>query len=287
MALTAGDIIKRIRDHVGASWLAPTSEGFECGSESVTVNGIVTAWTPTIDAINKAVSLKANFMISVEPPYWHEFGSIKTEVSYGRPTPEALNANPVYQSKKKLIDSNNLVIWRFNENFKALPDNPRLNALAASLHWKGREDAAATKKLAGIQAGVYAIPETSFLNLAKQAKDLVGAKALRAVGDPKASIRRVALLPGYMTNERMMAMVHDRNVDVVISGDACQWESFEYAEDWIDASWGKGLILLGQAASESPGGKEMANWLQSFIKDVPVTGFACGELYDFVLAQGA
>ena len=282
MAVTAGQIVKRIRDRVGASWKSPSSEGFECGNENANVTGIVTAWTPTLEVIEKAVSLKHNFIVCMEPPFWHEFGQVKTEVSYGRPTPEMLDKNPVYQHKKKLIESNHLAIWRFNENFQALPENPRLKALAETLRMKGREDAAATQKLASIHAGVYAIPETSLFNLAKQAKELAGAKALRTVGDPKATVRRVALLPGYMTDESMMAIVHDRNVDVVISGDACQWEAFEYAEDWIDAGWGKGLILLGHAVSESPGGKEMANWLHAFVTDVPVVGVASGECYDFV-----
>ena len=42
-------------------------------------------------------------------------------------------------------------------------------------------------------------------------------------------------------------------VDAVISGDACEWEAFEYAEDWISAGEGKALILLGTAVSMNPG----------------------------------
>lgn len=287
MAVTAGQIISRIRQRIGTAWKSPSSERFECGSENANVTGILTAWTPSIEVLEKAVSLKHNLVISMEPPFWHEFGEVKAEVSYGRPTLEMLKQDRAFQFKKKLIDDNGIVIWRFHENYVALPENPRLHALAEVLGMKGREDAAATRKRNGTQSGVYAISETTLRNLAKQAHDLAGAKTLRALGDPQARIRRVALAPGYMTNQRLMDIVRGRDVDAVICGDACQWESFEYAEDWIDAGWGKAMILLGQAASESPGGKAMAGWLSSFIADVPVTGVACGECYQFVAVHNA
>ena len=281
-SLTANAVVERIRSRASSAWMGGTSEGFQCGDPNETVMGIATAWTPTIEALQKSISLKHNLMISMEPPFWRESGTVRTEVSMGTPSMKVLEASSVYQYKKKLIDDHGLILWRFNENYKALPSNPRLNALARTLGYKAYENTAATQKLAATGAGVYTIPEISLADLAKKARESAKAKALRVLGDPKEKVKSVALLPGYIQNEDIMAMVRDRSVDVVVCGEPCEWEAFEYAEDWVTAGWGKGMISLGRAASEDPGAKELATWIGSFIGNVPVTGIAVGEPFSYV-----
>lgn len=285
--LTADAVVEKIRGRVGDTWMEGSSEAFECGSPDVAVTGIATVWTPTIEALQKAISMKHNLIVSMEPPFWRENGTVKTEVSMGAPQPKVLEASSVYQYKKKLIDDHGLTIWRFNENYKALPSNPRLNALAQTLGYKGHEDAQATQKLIDVRAGIYAVPEVTLMDLAKKARDTANAKALRVVGDPNEKVKSIVLMPGYVTDQDIMAMVHDRNVDVVVCGEACEWEAFEYAEDWITAGWGKGMILLGRAASEDPGARELATWMRSFISDVPVTGIPVGEPFNYVPSHKA
>lgn len=280
--LTASAVVERIRSRASSDWMGGTSEGFQCGDPDSTVTGIVTAWTPTIEAIQKTIALKHNLMITMEPPFWREDGTVKTELSMGTPSMKVLETSSTYQFKKKLIEEHGLILWRFNENYQALRSNPRLNALARTLGYAPHENAAATQKLAATGAGVYTIPETSLADLAKRARESASASALRVLGDPKAKVKSVALLPGYIQNEDIMAMVRDRNVDVVVCGEPCEWEAFEYAEDWITAGWGKGMIALGRAASEDPGAKALAVWIASFLSDVPVAGIAVGEPFSYV-----
>ena len=285
--LTADAVVQKIRTQVGQSWLGKTSERFECGGGDATVKGIAVMWTPSIDALRKAISMKHNLIISMEPPFWRENGTVKTEASMGPPPLQQIEGTTVYQYKKKLIDDNGIVIWRFNENYKALPENPRLARLAKTLGYKGRENAEATRKIADTGAGIYAIREVSLMELAKKARDDANAKALRVLGDPAARIRSVVVLPGYMTDDLVMTMVRDHNVDAIICGETCEWEAFEYAEDWITAGWGKGMIMLGRAASEDPGAQELAVWMKSFITEVPVIGIAVGEPFSYVPAHRA
>jgi putative NIF3 family GTP cyclohydrolase 1 type 2 len=280
--LTADRVVEKIRSEVSSDWMGGTSEGFQCGDRNARVTGIATTWTPTIEALQKAISLRHNLVISMEPPFWRESGTVRTEVSMGTPSKKVLEASPVYQYKKKLIDDHGLTLWRFNENYRALPSNPRLNALARTLDYKAHENPAATQKLAAIGAGVYEIPEISLADLAKKARDRVNAKALRVLGNPNEKVKSVALMPGYIEDEDIMAMVHARNIDVVVCGEPCEWEAFEYAEDWITAGWGKGMVALGRAASEDPGAIELATWIGSFLTDVPLTGIAVGEPFSYV-----
>jgi hypothetical protein len=264
-----------------------TSETFETGGGDMIVTGIATVWTPTIESLKKAISLKHNFVISMVPPYWHEPGTVKPEISYGPPTSKALEASPAYQIKKKLIGDNGLTIFRFSENYSALASNPRLNALAKVLGYNGHEVSGSAQKLQPIRAAVYSLPETSLIELAKGARDRANAKALRVLGDPAAKVKNVGLIPGYVTNADFMQLVHDRNVDVVVCGEACEWEAFEYAEDWITADWGKGFIMLGRAASEDPGAVALADWIKTCISEVPITGIAVGEPFNYVPSHKA
>ena len=280
--ITASAVVEKIRGQAPATWMAGTSEGFECGDGNVNVTGIVAVWTPTIQSLQKAISLKHNLIISMEPPFWRESGTVQAEVSMGTPSVKVLETSSVYQYKKKLIDDHGLILWRFNENYQALPSNPRLNALARTLGFKAYENPAATQKLAATGAGVYSIPEISLADLAKKARESANAKALRVLGDPQEKVKSVALLPGYIQNQDIMAMVRDRTVDVVVCGEPCEWEAFEYAEDWITAGLGKGMVMLGRAVSEDPGAKELATWIRSFIAEVPVSGIAVGEPFSYV-----
>lgn len=131
--LMASGVIERIRRQVGSSWLGATNESFESGTGDLNVSGIATTWTPSIEALQIAIAVNHNFIISVVSPFRYEAGTVKTEVSYGSPSMKQMESSPAFQFKKKLIDDHGLAIWRFYENYLALPANPRLNALANAL----------------------------------------------------------------------------------------------------------------------------------------------------------
>jgi putative NIF3 family GTP cyclohydrolase 1 type 2 len=67
-SLTGSAVVEKIRSQVSRTWMGGTSEGFECGEMDATVTGIATAWTPTIEALQKAIPLKRHLIISMEPP---------------------------------------------------------------------------------------------------------------------------------------------------------------------------------------------------------------------------
>ena len=148
--LTADAVVERIRSQVGSTWMGGTSEGFLFGEPTAKVTGIAIGWTPSIELLQKAISLQRNLIISMEPPFWRESGPVFSEVSMGTPSMKILEANSVYQYKKKVIDDHGLVLWRFNENYRALPANPRLNGLARTLGYKAHEIPVATQKLSAI-----------------------------------------------------------------------------------------------------------------------------------------
>ena len=121
---------------------------------------------------------------------------------------------------------------------------------------------------ATMRPGVLTIPETTLGEFASQVKRLTGSRAFRCVGDPKARVSRILLGPGYAT-PRMTA-----GVDVVIGGEQQEadgaFDDAEYVRDATALGMPKGLIMLGHVVSEEPGMEDMANWMRTFIQEVPI-----------------
>lgn len=308
-ALTADQAAKRIQEHFGTGWKTSGGDGFKAGKPDTVVTGIATTWTPTVDVLKQAVAKGQNLIISVEAPYWVSApaggggggrgrGGAAPAAGAAAPAGRGAPAGPgspngpgavvegsdAYKYKSSYVDEHKLVIWRFSENWDALPQQFRLRALAASLGWQSHEDVEATKLVAQVNAAVYALPKTTLSAFANDVKAKQNIRAMRVLGDPNAAISRVVLRPGYLLAPDVMQMVRDTKADAVVVGEACEWEAFVYCEDWINAGWGKAMLMMGYAVSEDPGSKEMASWLKSLIPEVPVSSISSGEPFTPVKA---
>jgi putative NIF3 family GTP cyclohydrolase 1 type 2 len=60
------------------------------------------------------------------------------------------------------------------------------------------------------------------------------------------------------------------DVDALVIGETREWELVEYVQDMIFSGKKKALIVIGHVLSEQSGMKLCAEWLKSFIRDVPV-----------------
>jgi hypothetical protein len=75
--------------------------------------------------------------------------------------------------------------------------------------------------------------------------------------------------------------VNDPEIDVVISGEQQEvdgaFDSPEYVLDASSLGIPKGWIMLGHAVSEEAGMLEMAQWIKSFVPELPVQLVKAGE----------
>ena len=65
------------------------------------------------------------------------------------------------------------------------------------------------------------------------------------------------------------------NVDVIVAGEVREWETVEYVRDKVFAGEKKGLILVGRVVSEEPGMAICADWLKTFVPEVPDPPHLC------------
>jgi putative NIF3 family GTP cyclohydrolase 1 type 2 len=100
---------------------------------------------------------------------------------------------------------------------------------------------------------------------------------LRAVGDRKATIRRVLLFPGSMTPATMWQRYSE--VDLIVAGEVREWENAHYAADMFAAGEKRALVTTGRVASEEPGMRMCAEWLKTVVKEVPAKWIGVGDPY--------
>jgi hypothetical protein len=104
-----------------------------------------------------------------------------------------------------------------------------------------------------------------------------GSRALRIVGDPNAKVSTAAVGMGY-SMPRLSP-----GIDVVIGGENPEtggtFDATEYVLDAAALGVNKGQIILGHAISEEPGMEDCAQWLRTFISEVPIRFIPAGEPY--------
>ncbi|HXS95559.1 MAG TPA: hypothetical protein VN736_13230 [Candidatus Limnocylindrales bacterium] len=268
--LTAQVVIQRIQSELGGEWPATGLDGWKGGNPETVVKGIATTAMATLDVLKAAVKAKANLILTYEPTFYgRQDGQPRPGGGGGRGPMGFGPDDPVVQAKREFIEKNGLAIFRLRDHWQARKENEMLTAFAGALGWgKGRvkDDI------------VYEIPPSTAEAIVASIRDRLKLRAgLRAVGDRKATVRRVLVQPGSMTPATMWSRYSE--VDMVVAGEVREWENTEYAADMFTAGEKRALVTVGRVVSEEPGMRACAGWLKSVVKDVPATWIDAGDPY--------
>jgi putative NIF3 family GTP cyclohydrolase 1 type 2 len=253
--LTAGQIIERIQKNVGVPWRAETVDTIKSGTPDTQVKGIATTMMATLDVVQRAAAAGKNMVITHEPTFYsHED---KTD---------ALKDDPTYRFKQDFLDKNNMVVFRFHDHWHAHKPDGIATGMVEALGWGKNVDPQNPRQ--------FLFDNLTLGDLAKQMRDRLKIHAMRVVGDPNLKVHTVAGNWGYAGSSRPFARP---DLDVLVIGEAREWELIEYAADTITSGKKKGLIVLGHIPSEQAGMINCANWLKTFISEVPVEFIAAPE----------
>jgi hypothetical protein len=69
------------------------------------------------------------------------------------------------------------------------------------------------------------------------------------------------------------------DADMTIAGEVREWENTAYAADMFTAREKRALVTVGRVASEDPGMRVCARWLDAAIEEVPVRWIPAGDVY--------
>ena len=255
-ALTAQEVVDRIKKSVGVEWKPDTVDTFKAGDPALVVKGVVTTGMATMDVLKQAVTAGANLVITAEPTFYS-----RADIA----TPD-----PVCAAKSDFINKNGLVIWRFSDHWRLRKPDPLVQGLADVLGWS-------TLRAADDPTRV-SIPSITLGALASRVKKTLNARGgIRVIGDPETKVERVALLPGATPLRASLDTLP--GVDAIIAGEVREWESVEYARDTVTAGSKKGLILLGRVLSEDPGMNVCAQWIRKVVPQLTTTWIRVGDPY--------
>jgi putative NIF3 family GTP cyclohydrolase 1 type 2 len=253
--LTAGQVVERIKSNLGVPWRGGPTDTFKSGDVDTPVTGIATTVMSTFDVLKRAAAGGKNLVITHEPTFW-----------LGNDEVRSFTGDTVYQSKLQFIRDHNLAIWRFHDHLHARQPDMSAVGLAESLGW--------SSYASPTEPRVYVLPRVRLRDLAKDIERRLKLPAIRVIGDPQSTISRAALMQGTPPFHAATVLP---NVDVVVAGEQREWEGVEYAFDANTAGQKKGLVLIGHWVSEDQGMRVCAEWLQSFVTEVPIEWIPAGD----------
>jgi putative NIF3 family GTP cyclohydrolase 1 type 2 len=257
--MTAKDVLELMKKNLGGPWNESTyRDVFHAGDPNIEVKGIATTFMATLDLLQRAHAAGLNMVVTHETTFWNDRDDTKD-----------LTSDPVYKFKVDYCTKNGMAVLRFHDHAHSHRPDFIWVGLMRALGWSESGNTPGMR--------TYSFPETTLGELAADIQRRTGSRAFRVVGDPKAKVRTAAASMGYGMGR------FGPNVDVVLGGENPESSgAFDPAEYCLDAAFlgmPKGQIILGHAISEEPGMEDAANWLRTFIKDVPVQFVRSGEPY--------
>ena len=257
-ALTAGEVVSRIKNQVTCEWRKETVDTYKSGDDKIPVTGIATTFLATLDVLKRAQAEGLNMVITHEPTYYNHLDNTTF-----------FEDDAVFKAKRAFIEANNMVIFRFHDHWHLTNPDGIHTGMIQELGWKEYQ--------VGSDEMIFKLPMQSVGTLAKALQEHFGSPAIRVVGDPDLMISKVGMAAGAPGSQAQITMLRRDDVEVLIGGETHEWETVEWVRDAVTSGLSKSLILIGHANSEEAGMQYCADWLKGFIKEVPISFVEAGD----------
>jgi putative NIF3 family GTP cyclohydrolase 1 type 2 len=249
---TAREIIAAIQHEIPTGWDGPTVDTFKAGNPDTVISGIAVTMMATMDVLQRAAAHGDNLIITHEPTFFDHLDA-----------PQGIKEDDaIWKEKREFIEKNGLVVWRFHDHWHSRTPDGILTGMARVLGWTHFQNPK--------NPHLYTLPATTLRKLAEDVANKLDQPILRIVGDPGMSVTRVALAPGASGFAKQVSALELDDVDVLLAGEAREWETVEYAADAVSQGRKKALILIGHVPSEQAGMEDCANWLKTFVKGLRI-----------------
>ncbi len=262
------DIVDAIIGECKTPPFEKTCDQLIAGDWNAEVNGITTTFMATVDVIRETAARGANLIITHEPTFFT-----------GHDATDWLQQDPVFLEKVKLIEENQLNIWRFHDHMHFMNPDLIYAGLIQELGWGAYRDP--------VDKHTFKIPRTSVGELSDFLKHKLGVKAAQIVGHGSGSVERVAVLVGGGSlglgrEEMPMELMREADLDVIVCGEILEWTLVAYVRDACQLGMNKSLIILGHNRTEEVGMKHLPAWLQKFFPEMPIHFVESGEPFTYL-----
>lgn len=249
--ITPEDIVIRIKKQVTCTWADQTVDTFKAGDPQTELTGIAVCMFTDMQILKKAVEKGCNFIITHEPVFYNHADQT-----------ESFQSDPVFLEKKEFIEQNGLVIFRFHDHIHMTePDGISVGMI--------RKLELNRFAVNGSQT-FFQIPEKTLKDYANELKQKFNMESIRVIGNPDLKFTKLAFMAGAPGGQRHIQMLRNNDIEVLIAGEAPEWETYLYANDAVQQHKNKAVIFLGHIKSEEAGMEYCAEWLREFVAEVPV-----------------
>ena len=248
---TTGQLVERIRKHVGVPWRATTVDRILAGNAETVIQGIAVTMMATLDVLERAVAAGKNMIITHEPTFYLH-----------QDTTADIHDDPTLKYKLDFIRRNHIAIFRFHDHWHAHHPDGIAIGMMEELGWQKNVDPADSKR--------FLFASESLAQFCQGIQTRLNVRTMRVVGKPTMPVKRVVASWGAADRLTTIPLFARPDVDVLVVGEAREWELVEYAQDSITAGNQKALIVLGHVVSEQGGMKYCTEWLKSFVTEVPI-----------------
>lgn len=256
--LSANDVIDKMKTQVTCKWSKETVDTFKSGDPDDVVTGIACTFIASVDVLKEAAARGCNLVITHEPTFYNHQDS-----------EEAFLDDPVYEAKKALIKEHSMIIFRFHDHIHRTSPDGIYVGMKDKLEWE--------PYLVDGSLDTYDLPGSTLSEVRDHLQGIFPEANLRVIGDPELEIHKTVFVAGAPGSMAHIRPLQHADVNLIVIGEAREWETIEYVRDASQAGMPKAAIILGHVISEEAGMDYCATWMKSFVDEVPVHFIPAGD----------
>ena len=234
-----------------------TCDTVKCGDPEREIRKVAVTMTATVDLIREVQAWGADLLIVHEPTFYDHFE-------------KRLENDPVTEAKEELLRKTGMVVWRYHDH----PHNKYMDMIGEG-----------TVRMLGLkgtwQNHIWAVnrfildePLTP-REIEKRFREN-GCNHVRLCGALDVPCTKLSLAlgtPGGVFDE-----LQDPEVEVVLTGEACEWKFGEYARDAAALGFKKAFLIIGHNPSEKGGMILLTDLIKKEFPALETKYFECGEV---------
>ena len=258
--MKAFEVIEKLTE--GAFRLPNTCDTIKAGDSNKEVKKLALSMFATIDVVKQAKEWGADMLVVHEPTYYDHM--------------DVMIDTPLTRAKKELIEKSGMVIFRYHDCMHARIVDQVLEGELYYLGLKGQVERSAYN-------GSYIVnleEEITAEQLVKRMQEERGLKHVKIAGSMDHKSKRIGACFG--TPAGVFELLCDESIDMVLTGEVCEWKHAEYARDSALLGIPKSLIVMGHIGSERDGVRLLEQKIKASWQGVDVKYFECGEVYSYV-----
>ena len=257
--MKAIDIINELK--TGAEAPNPTCDTIKFGDENKEIKRVGVCMMPTVEVLNKAIEWGTDLLIVHEPMFYDHM--------------ENYEENSVVNAKIELAKNSGMTIFRYHDYLHFRNDDIITNSAIEKLELSGKVEPSGS-----LVCRIWTLdtPMTA-LELAKHIEEKLSIDCVRIAGEKNKKSTKIATCFGSLGN--IKSYIAREDVEIVLSGELCEWSDAEFARDAAALGMNKSLIALGHVLSERDGMERLSFDLANTHPELEVKYFECGDVYSY------